>query len=80
MSSSEPRPSPSYDELVHVLSCVVRNHEQAPTQSWVSDPKKKHLNLLNAITLLLVVEDKGDVVAVLLIQKLTSIELLPLHS
>jgi hypothetical protein len=73
-SSSEPRLSPSYNELIHALSCVIHNRERAPTQSWVSDPEKKHLNLLDAIALLLVVEDKADVVAVSMIQKLASIE------
>lgn len=65
---------PSCHELVHVLSSVVRNREQAPTQSWVSSQENKHLRLLDGIALLLVIQDKGDVAAVSLVQTLSCIE------
>ena len=71
-SGSKP---PSLDELIHALSSVLRIREPAPIQSyaWIPNLQKKHLSLLDAVALLLVV-DKTDAVAVSFLEDRTSIE------
>jgi hypothetical protein len=71
-SGSKP---PSLDELVHALSSVLHIREGAPIQYLrISNLRKKNLDLLDAIALLLVVEDKTDAVAVSFLESRTSIE------
>ncbi|KAN0072480.1 hypothetical protein V8E54_009409 [Elaphomyces granulatus] len=63
----------SLDELVHALSSVLHIHNRTPIQSCISNLQRKHLGLLDAIALLLMVDDK-TAVAVSSLENRTSIK------
>ena len=61
------------DRLVYIVSSIRRTRQYVPPAPLLSWNRKKHLNMLDAIALLLVTEDKGDVAAVSFLHNSTSI-------
>jgi hypothetical protein len=67
--------SPQFDnQLVYLLSNLRYIRQHVPSVPEPTGNRKKHLDLLDGIALLLVTEDKGDVVTVSFVQTSISIE------
>lgn len=63
-----------FDKLVYVLSTLSHVREHAPLKPAIDSSEKKHVDLLNSITLALTTKVIGDVTAVTMKQSATVIE------
>lgn len=76
MESSGSNDTPNIDELLYSINTIHRFQELTPIQPRYSEEWiRKHLNLLDDISLLLVTESLSDVVATTFTQKTNSIKI-----
>jgi hypothetical protein len=74
-SAGAPNPNIPFDhELAYAISCIRYIHDHAPTVSAVENERRKHLDLLDGLALILVTGDTSDVAAVSFQQNTSSIE------